>query len=70
MALHLGHQTSVSSLLSQDQKVSPQHPHANVSLLPTTLLAVVSLAPNESTLSATQYRAREVPHLHIHTNNR
>jgi hypothetical protein len=35
MAQHQGHQTDVSSLLSHHQLVSPQRPHADVSLLPT-----------------------------------
>jgi hypothetical protein len=42
MARHLGHQTSVSSLLSHPQLVSPGRPHADVSLLPVALPAVVS----------------------------
>jgi hypothetical protein len=69
MARHLGHKTNISSFLSQDQLVSPQCPHADVSLLPTTLPAVVSLAPGEPTPSATPPCAREVPHLHIQTSN-
>jgi hypothetical protein len=70
MAQHQGHQTGVSLLLSQDQLVSPQCPHADVSLRPTALPATVSLASDETTLSATPPHAREVPHLHIQINIR
>jgi hypothetical protein len=42
MARHLGHQNDVSSLLSHHQLVSPRRPHADVSLLPVALPAVVS----------------------------
>jgi hypothetical protein len=65
MAQHQGHQTDVSSLPSLAQLVAPRRPHADVSLP-----AAVSPAPDEPTLSATPPRAREVPHLHIQTNNR
>jgi hypothetical protein len=70
MAQHQGHQTSVSSLLSPDQLVSPRRPHADISLQPEALLAAVSPAPNEPVLSATPPRTREVPHLHIQKNNK
>jgi hypothetical protein len=65
MALHQGHQTGASSLPSLAQLVTPRHPPSDVSL-PTE----ISPAPDEPTLYATLPRAREVPHMHIQTNNR
>jgi hypothetical protein len=65
MAQHQGHQTGVSSLPSLDQLVTPQSPHADVSLP-----VAVSPAPDEPTLSTTPPHAHEMPHLHIQTRNR
>jgi hypothetical protein len=67
MAPHRGHRTSASSLPSRAQQVAPQHPPTDVSLP-----AVISPALDESTLSTSPPRAREMPHLHMHktTTNR
>jgi hypothetical protein len=60
MAQHQGHQTGASSLPSLAQLVAPRPHHADVSL-------PAAVSP---VLAATPPRAREVPHLHMQTNNR
>jgi hypothetical protein len=60
MAPHQGHRTGASSLPALAQLVTPQHPPVGASLL-----AVISLALEESVLFASLSRAREVPHLHM-----
>jgi hypothetical protein len=61
MAPHQGHHTGASSLPALAHLVTPQHPPTSASLP-----VVISLTLDETTLSASLRRTREVPHLHIH----
>jgi hypothetical protein len=65
MAQHQGHQIGASSLPSLAQLVTPWHPPTDISLP-----AEISPAPGEPALYETLPRAREVPHLHIQTNQK